>query len=280
MALIASGCVPCRDDPTEHINLKDTMPALFESMRLKLLAHGRTLYQTAYAEPGTTDKETNCLTGAEARALYVGHNTCVQGSAGYNPSLPGCDEAAPKYYLGPMCFKDGEKPHVPPPPPPPPGFTICKDSGCTRCLTTNGSTWAAMVLGHCTAAAEKSWSTANTQTHAGPPQIWAQWLPTFAFIKVDERSGNASCAVGDVFVNPDEPRQGRTSQGFTIVNASSSSLPAGGGGGGGQGLVRFHSTACAGLCLADDGESGVRLAPCNSDRLHVLWTVKEWGQQA
>ena len=39
------------------------MPELFESLRRKLIAAGRTLYQTAYAEPGTEA----CLNGSQAR---------------------------------------------------------------------------------------------------------------------------------------------------------------------------------------------------------------------
>jgi len=40
-----------------------------------------------------------------------------------------------------MCFKDGQKPHVPPPPPPPPGFSLCRDAKCSSCLSTTGKTW-------------------------------------------------------------------------------------------------------------------------------------------
>ena len=64
------------NDPTEHVNLKQAMPTLWASMLAKLVAHGQTVYQTAYAEPGTEQ----CLTGPQAADLYVGHNTCPQNS--------------------------------------------------------------------------------------------------------------------------------------------------------------------------------------------------------
>jgi hypothetical protein len=164
-----------------------------------------------------------------------------------------------------MCFKDGEKPRIPPPPPPPPGLTICKDSGCTGCLGTNGATWGPVTLGGCDAASEKHWGVA-----AWREQRWLQWLPTFAFLKLDERpahGGNVSiaCGAGSVFVNPQEPARGPAAQGFTITNVSA----------GGRGAVRFDSTGCPGLCLnlADGGEGGMKLAPCPHSS---PWVIKEW----
>ena len=60
------------EDPTEHVNLKDSLPDVWTQMLSKLNAHGKTVYQTDYAEPNTTE----CFTGAQAAAYYVGHNTC------------------------------------------------------------------------------------------------------------------------------------------------------------------------------------------------------------
>ena len=75
-------------DPTEHANLKDTLPGVYAAMLSKLLAHGRTVFQTDYKEPGTDQ----CFTGAQAAAYYVGHNTCIKGKF----LLP---EHAPIYHL-------------------------------------------------------------------------------------------------------------------------------------------------------------------------------------
>ena len=43
---------------------------------------------------------------------------------------------AEKRFLGPMCFRDGDLPHVPPPPPSPPGFALLLGSG--SCLVSDG----------------------------------------------------------------------------------------------------------------------------------------------
>ena len=93
----AEGCLyDIFADPTEHVNLKDTMPSVYTAMMAKLMAHGKTVYQTDYSEPGT---EGNCLTGAQARALYAGRNTCIEGSPGYNPSYPRCNGSTVARFL-------------------------------------------------------------------------------------------------------------------------------------------------------------------------------------
>merc|ERR1712216_166217 len=89
-------------DPTEHHNMKEAEPNVWTMMLEKLVAAGETLYQTAYAEPGA-DK---CITGEQAAAYYIGHNTCIHSSSGYQPSLPSCNETMPRIYLGPMCFRE------------------------------------------------------------------------------------------------------------------------------------------------------------------------------
>ena len=65
-----------RQDPTEHVNLKVSEPALFESMRQKLLAAGKTLYQTNYGEPGT----------GPVKALGIGN---PQGGGGSGKCISG-----------------------------------------------------------------------------------------------------------------------------------------------------------------------------------------------
>lgn len=89
-------------DPTEHINLKDSKRNVWDMMLKKLTAAAQTLYQTQYGEPGA-DK---CITGKQAAAYYVGHNTCPENSPDYNPSGPHCNETKLIPYLGPMCFKE------------------------------------------------------------------------------------------------------------------------------------------------------------------------------
>jgi arylsulfatase I/J len=122
---------PCTDgclfdifaDPTEHVNLKESQLSLYETMRKRLLELGKTLYQTEYAEPGTCCKGCKncerqpasaageCLTGQQAREIYTAKD--VHGSD--------------KAFLGPMCFKQGQLPKVPPTPPPtPPGLSLKK----------------------------------------------------------------------------------------------------------------------------------------------------------
>ena len=97
------------------------------------------------------------------------------------------------------------------------------------------------------------------------------WLPTLAYIKLDERAGGGGgnitldCAAGRVFANPTQPAKGPTHQGFSIENVSSVAH---------RGAVRFVSSACKGQCLSHDGESGVELAPCAQAS---PWTVKEWA---
>ena len=44
---------------------------------------------------------------------------------------------AEKKFLGPMCFRDRDLPHVPPPPPSPPGFALLLGSSC---LVSDGMT--------------------------------------------------------------------------------------------------------------------------------------------
>jgi hypothetical protein len=184
-----------------------------------------------------------------------------------------------------MCFKDGEKPHIPPPPAPPPSLAICRDPGCQRCLTTLGETWGDIRLGPCAISADKHWGYVAGSAH---PR-WVAWLPTSAFIKLDERQAgpdhnvSRACAVGKVFVNPaDPPGSKGTSQGFSIVASASASassattLPREGGGGGyvAPGGVQLVSSACPGQCLTDDGSQGggVQLGDCSAVS---PWTVQQ-----
>ena len=105
----ATGCLfDIFKDPTEHVNLKDSNPTVWKMMLGKLVAAGKEFYQTDYAEPGTEV----CLSKEQATAYYVGHNKCIYGGPGYQPSLPadtqgekGCNETTPRVYLGPLCFK-------------------------------------------------------------------------------------------------------------------------------------------------------------------------------
>lgn len=147
-----------KQDPTEHINVRDAMPDVWKSMLSKLLAHGKTVYQTDYAEPGTDA----CLTGAQAASYYVGHNTCPPNSPSYNPSGDKCDSTILRPYLGPMCFHNlPPVPPTPPAPPPAPALpmvSIAPAAG-SGCLLTKGATFDPIVLGKCDPVGTKHWTT-------------------------------------------------------------------------------------------------------------------------
>ena len=253
----AEGCLyDIFADPTEHVNLKDTMPSVYTAMMAKLMAHGKTVYQTDYSEPGT---EGNCLTGAQARALYAGRNTCIEGSPGYNPSYPRCngstvgrgnggnggccDPSTPVHHLGPMCFKtlppvppSPGPPPPPPPVPPSPAFSLAA-AGNAGCLIGPDQQFAPLALGGC--AGGKRWST-NSKYGQGAWVAWdAKW-----FAKIDLQGSNLNgtdgCKRGEVYLNDAESRKGRTSQGFTVK-----ALPGATAGG----AVQLASSLCPGLCL-------------------------------
>ena len=132
-------------------------------MRLKLLASGKTLYQTNYAEPGTgpvkaADAQGGggdglCITGQQARALYTA------------PNIDGVEKA----FLGPMCFKEGQVPPLPPPPPPPPpGFRLALTGG-VGCLTSQGQLKAPITLSsHCASNDTKKWHFITPQKISRP----------------------------------------------------------------------------------------------------------------
>lgn len=234
------------EDPTEHVNLKDSLPDVWTQMLSKLNAHGKTVYQTDYAEPNTTE----CFTGAQAAAYYVGHNTCLPNSPSYNPSGSNCDASQPRLYLGPMCFnKLPPIPNVPPAPPPAPPapappatvLSIVSDGQVpsVSCMVTTGTEFAPMTLGSCDAA--KQWVSVpemNSWTawsHAGVAKM---------YMKVSEKdeSGGAAeaCKRGQSYVNANESKSGGpTSQGFAIK-----ALGAGANDG-----VQLVSSLCSGMCL-------------------------------
>lgn len=254
----AEGCLyDIYADPTEHINLKDTMPSVYASMLAKLVEHGKTVYQTAYAEPGTE----KCLTGAQARAYYVGHDTCIPGSPTYNPCSPQCDASLPKYHLGPMCFHTlppvPPSPPVPPPRPPPPGpptpvFTISLSgsSSAGNCLVTSGQTFSPITLvQNCDDA--KHW------TKDPSFSSWIKWAGArTGFIKVSEQNASsptAACERGVVYVNDAESKSGATHQGFTVKTLVS---PA----------VQLVSSLCPGMCLG----YATSQVPADGDQPRVL----------
>ena len=231
----ADGCLyDIQADPTEHVNLKGTLPGVYASMLAKLLEHGKTVYQTDYAEPGTAA----CFTGQQAAAYYVGHNTCIKGRPGYNPSLPSCDANRRQLYLGPMCFATlpptpptPPTPAPPPSPPPPPPRSLAPAVG-GGCLVTTGQQFAPVVLGAC--ADGKHWG-------GNPGQSgWVLWAGA-SYIKVDEQQVAgiaAACKRGTVYVNKAQgPPGAATAQGFTVRPGPAPSQ------------VQLVSSACKGMCL-------------------------------
>ena len=102
--MLESRVVVVAQDPTEHVNLKASEPALFESMRQKLLAEGKTLYQTNYAEPGTGPVKAlgignpqggggsgKCISGPQ---VSPGHTRVCTFMIIIAPNLPACPSSA------------------------------------------------------------------------------------------------------------------------------------------------------------------------------------------
>ena len=84
------------DDPTEHHNLRESMPDKYAQMHARLALLGNGTYQTSYIQPGLS-----CLTAQQAKIYYKG-------------------------FRGPLCFA-GSAPVVPTPPPNPhPGFQLVR----------------------------------------------------------------------------------------------------------------------------------------------------------
>jgi hypothetical protein len=248
------------------------MPQLFESLRLKLLAQGRTLYQTDYAEPGTEA----CLNGTQARSLYRGVD--VNGT-----------ETA---FLGPMCFT--KLPPVPPPlPPPPPPVAFALHLATSEagdhvlggewCLVGEAQLKKPITLSSsCAGVTPKQWSliaqdarsltaeeatlevegraAAGISATAPRNEATSRWLtwgdtPPF-YAKVNEGVRGSACQAGQVYMNPDEGSVAH--QGFSVVAVAM------GQGGGDGGAVQLASSLCSGLCLDVKVQEGsvARLSPC------------------
>lgn len=255
-----AGCLyDIQADPTEHVDLSRRLPAVFESMRLKLLAAGKTLYQTDYAEPGTgpatSGGEGTCISGPQARAYYTALN--VQGQE--------------KAFIGPMCFKAGELPPVPPVPPPPPspssGFrlTLAKGTGCLKAETKNK---APITLStSCVTNATKRWNFVTPKDKDGAVVVaaavaeQAAWLalavmsssPFFAKVNTSHESAGTACKLGYVYTNSNE--QAPKNQGFVVQAVSHTELSVN--------VVKLVSSLCPGMCLsAEQDAEAAHLAPC------------------
>ena len=269
----AQGCLfDIVKDPTEHVNLKHSMPEMWKTMLAKLLAAGKTLYQTAYSEPGA-DK---CITGEQAAKYYVGHNKCIYGHPGYQPSLPApaCDETIPRLYLGPMCFKT-LPPGIPPTPAPSPvltlcapGTTKCAEGQDQKCLVTSGRMKAPLTLGACHVS-KKGWR-AN-----GAMSGWVEWVDARGpegFIKLNETAGHglqAMCNRGYVYLNVEGPAHGPTSQGFSIHNSTTT-----------PGAIDLRSSICVDgvteRCLGmRRGAESPTIMKCE-DSEYEPWPVMQW----
>ena len=98
MRILDAGAFSCcdgclyniQDDPTEHADLRLSMPTLYAKLRSRLLELGKTAFQTSYIQPGI-----KCLTPEQAKVFYRG-------------------------FRGPPCFNESDVPVVPTPPPAPP----------------------------------------------------------------------------------------------------------------------------------------------------------------
>lgn len=85
-------------DPTEHFNLRDSLPGVFQSLRTLLAQRGATMFQTNHTAPNLT-----CITAQESYRYY-------------------------RHFDGPRCFQ--QVPPMPPPPPPPQQYYLRHGALC------------------------------------------------------------------------------------------------------------------------------------------------------
>ena len=103
--LSAPSLCTIQGDPSEHVDLRVSMPALFALMHARLMVLARSTYQTAYIQPGI-----KCLEPEQAKTYYKG-------------------------FRGPPCFNTSDFPVVPTPPPAPSDtFQLASPDG-VWCLT-------------------------------------------------------------------------------------------------------------------------------------------------
>lgn len=182
------------DDPNESKDLREAEPEAYANMTMALAKIGATVYQTAYAEPNTTQ----CLSYAQGKKYYHG-------------------------FIGPLCFAQSP---IPPAPPPKPFLLQSGD----LCLGTRNTS---IVAKQCSSdpAADKVWFTTPSDSLEDEPG--SGWLFTVTeqedrYVKIDEHTApNVTkkadfCRRGRVYLNPDAGHVA-TAQGFT-VNTTSASL--------------------------------------------------------
>ena len=276
-------------DPTEHHDLRVSMPALYEKMHSRLMQLATTTYQTSYIQPGI-----QCITPQQAKIYYKG-------------------------FRGPYCFNTSNVPVVPTPPPSPPpnvhtfqlqstlenrnrewcltglhglGVAACSSSGINSSINRGGDIGVG-VGGRSSASVQAlapQWQVGDPKTGELEYAASADGL----CIKLHEESGwNCANSPG---TNVTEAYMGHCSSGsggsgshksnyFFTAPASASVV----GDGDNQVLVKSHD--CPTLCLAllpsavdnsDGGPSGqegslmkgapaIGLAPCSGEAASVTW---------
>lgn len=181
-------------DPTEHTNLKSSLPDVWTQLNSRLSVLGATVYQTAYTDTPT------CISNTQANTLYRG-------------------------FTGPQCFKTlPPVPPVPPPPPSPkpqPAFALFAAGNCL--VPTSLVQFSAVKLEPCSANAV-AWV-------EDPATGWLMWNHGHLFLKVNESGASKSlpvaCLRGEVSVNavdaPPSPNCA-TCQGFVWVGSMTGHL--------------------------------------------------------
>ena len=274
-------------DPTEHDDLRLSMPALYATMHGRLMKLANTTYQTTYIEPGI-----QCLTPQQAKVYYKG-------------------------FRGPYCFNTSNVPVVPTPPPSPrptvhtfqlqitlksrnrewclSGLHGLGVAACTSSISGDSAGAGAGADSTAAAAGSTSVQALTPQWQVGDPKTGElEYAASDAglCIKLHEETGwNCANTPG---TNATEAFLGHCSSGgsgsgahktnyFFTAPASAS----GAGDGDTQVLVKSHD--CPTLCLAllpsvDDSDDGIHgsdslakgapgigLAPCSGDAASVTW---------
>lgn len=182
-------------------------------------------YQTAYAEPGTA-----CMTREQGHAFYRG-------------------------FIGPLCMAN---PPSPPSPPPSPRYRLEHGGRClgrdVHAAGLRNNAWRAKpTLIACDAP--------HTEWQAGVDGFLLLADPAEAlYLKMNE-SAPGWCEDKRMFLNPDEPGSGATSQGFRLRNVSATGPRHAQAGFG----VQLPSSICPGHCLAGIDNSGtITLDACDA----------------
>ena len=244
------GCLyDIQSDPTEHIDLRLTMPAIYAQMHTQLLSLGNMTYQTTYIQPGV-----KCLSPQQAAAHYHG-------------------------FRGPPCFNASNLPVVPvppPPPPPPPGeFQLLSPDG-DWCLVGKKLGMVQSEGAGCVGEAPQ-WDVGDAETGE------LQWAPGGTgsgslCIKLHEEAGWDCAKMGSngtsaAFNGHCSSAGGAHASNYFFLSPPGEADLVGGG----AGPMQIKSHDCPELCLVrgsrpdEDGVVGLALGPCVGGGAATAW---------